>query len=279
MIPGIKDIIDIFLVALLLYGTYKLMRNSGAINIFVGVLSFLAVFVVVEYVLKFRFLGLILEKVVSVGAIALIILFQSEIRQFLDMLGSRQQWTRFAKWFSSRDNRTSVNTNVEQLSAACNNLSQTKTGALIVLERKVALDQYVSTGESLDAAVSSRLIENVFFKNTPLHDGAMIIRKGRIAAAACILPVSADPDIPQSFGLRHRSALGIAQQTDALAIVVSEETGHIAVAMNGSITPNLSLSELVQWLTAVSDEANGRQAMSILRKVRMRSSKNKETTI
>lgn len=279
MIPGIKDIIDIFLVALLLYGTYKLMRNSGAINIFVGVLSFLAVFVVVEYVLKFRFLGLILEKVVSVGAIALIILFQSEIRQFLVMLGSRQQWTRFAKWFSSRDNRTSVNTNVEQLSAACNNLSQTKTGALIVLERKVALDQYVSTGESLDAAVSSRLIENVFFKNTPLHDGAMIIRKGRIAAAACILPVSADPDIPQSFGLRHRSALGIAQQTDALAIVVSEETGHIAVAMNGSITPNLSLSELVQWLTAVSDEANGRQAMSILRKVRMRSSKNKETTI
>ena len=268
--PGILDIIDIFLVALLLYGTYRLMKNSGAQNIFIGVFSFLALWVVVCYVIKLKLFGAILDKVVSVGAIALIVLFQKEIRQFLVMLGSRGQWSRFFRLFSTGTDRGKrADDYLPQLVMACKNMSDTKTGALIVLERRADLEAYAQTGERVDARVSSRLVENIFFKNTPLHDGALILTQGRIKAAACILPLSEDMDMPKAYGLRHRSALGIAQATDAVAIVVSEETGQIALAYQGCIFGHLSVHELEQQLIrlmASPGEKADRQIRKVARK-------------
>ena len=248
MLPSLLDIIDICLVALLLYGAYRLMKSSGAVNIFFGVLAFIVLWVLVTYVFKLKLFGGIMDKVVDVGVLALIILFQNEIRQFLVMLGSRNRWTNFVKFFS-RGEKPSASSYVSQIALACEHMSRTNTGALIVVEKKVSLEQYEVSGERLDAEVSSRLIENIFFKNTPLHDGALIVSDGRLAAAACILPVASNTDIPKSFGLRHRSALGIAQQTDAVAIVVSEETGHIAIAHNGVIIENRVAKDIEDALT------------------------------
>ncbi|MDD2559665.1 MAG: diadenylate cyclase CdaA [Bacteroidales bacterium] len=252
--PSLLDIIDIFLVALLLYGIYKLMKSSGAINIFIGVLSFIALWILVSYIFKMKLLGGILDKVVSVGAIALIVLFQNELRRFLVMLGSRRRWKNFVALFSQKKNKQAASkAYIVQIVLACKNLAESKTGALIVIENNISLDEYLSTGERTDALVSYRLLENIFYKNTPLHDGAVIVANERIKAAACILPVSRDESIPKQYGLRHRSALGISQVSDAKAIVVSEETGHIALAYMGKIYADLSSKELDRML----NEENG----------------------
>lgn len=250
LMPGIKDIIDILLVAALLYGTYKLMRNSGALSIFMGVLSFLAIWIVVSYVFEMKLMGAIMDKVVSVGAIALIVLFQNEIRRFLVMLGSRKRWQNFSGLLSQRkDGKDNIEQWVMQLVLACQEMSKKKTGALIVLEDKVRLDEYIKTGEVLDANISGRLIQNIFFKNSPLHDGAMIISAESIKAAACILPVAHDDNLPKEMGLRHRAALGISQVSDAKAIVVSEETGKISLAYFGELKEKLTIEELERLLT------------------------------
>ncbi len=249
LMPSLLDIIDIFLVALLLYGIYKLMKSSGAINIFIGVLSFIALWILVSYIFKMKLLGGILDKVVSVGAIALIVLFQNELRRFLVMLGSRRRWKNFVALFSQKKNKqVASKAYIVQILLACKNLAESKTGALIVIENNISLDEYLSTGERTDALVSYRLLENIFYKNTPLHDGAVIISNERIKAAACILPVSRDETVPKQYGLRHRSALGISQVSDAKAIVVSEETGHIALAYMGKIYADLSSKELDRML-------------------------------
>ncbi len=247
---ALKDIFDVLLVALLMYGVYKLMKNSGAISIFIGVLSFIVLWVLVEFVFHLQLFGSILNKVVDVGAIALIILFQNEIRQFLIMIGSRKHWNNFVSFFSHGDSSYTA-TYIKQIAISCQHMSETKTGALIVVERNASLSQFAATGERLDALVSSRLIENVFFKNTPLHDGALIIANGKLEAAACVLPVSGNQDIPKAYGLRHRAALGIAEQTDAVAIVVSEETGHIAIANNGTITGSHSHLDIEEVLSGI----------------------------
>lgn len=250
LMPGIKDIIDILLVATLLYGTYKLMKNSGAISIFMGVLAFLAIWIVVSYVFEMKLMGAIMDKVVSVGAIALIVLFQNEIRRFLVMLGSRKRWQNFSGLLSQRkDGKDNIEQWVMQLVLACQEMSKKNTGALIVLEDKVRLDEYIKTGEVLDANISGRLIQNIFFKNSPLHDGAMIISAESIKAAACILPVAHDDNLPKEMGLRHRAALGISQVSDAKAIVVSEETGKISLAFFGELKQKLSIEELERLLT------------------------------
>ncbi len=250
LMPGIKDIIDILLVATLLYGTYKLMKNSGAISIFMGVLAFLAIWIVVSYVFEMKLMGAIMDKVVSVGAIALIVLFQNEIRRFLVMLGSRKRWQNFSGLLSQRkDGKDNIEQWVMQLVLACQEMSKKNTGALIVLEDKVRLDEYIKTGEVLDANISGRLIQNIFFKNSPLHDGAMIISAESIKAAACILPVAHDDNLPKEMGLRHRAALGISQVSDAKAIVVSEETGKISLAYFGELKEKLTIEELERLLT------------------------------
>jgi len=248
--PQIRDIVDILLVALLLYGTFKLMKSSGALSIFTGVLSFIALWILVSYVFEMRLMGAIMDKIVSVGAIALIVLFQNEIRRFLVMLGSRRRWQVIARFFSQKKPpKDGSEAWIMQIVLACQELSKKKTGALIVLENSTYLDEYVHSGESLDAIISGQLIQNIFFKNSPLHDGAVIISGFRIKAAACILPVAHNDNLPKEMGLRHRAALGITQVSDAKAIVVSEETGKISLAYMGEIQQRLSIEDLEHLLT------------------------------
>lgn len=242
---GIKDIIDIVLVALILYYLYRLMKESRSLNVFIGIMVFVMVWLFVSQVLEMRLLGSILDKLVSVGVIGLIVLFQEEIRKFLYSLGAHHRVRALARMFSSgkKDNKEDKET-IMPIVMACMDMARNKVGALIVVERAIKLDDIVDTGDIIDANINQRLIENIFFKNSPLHDGAMVIADKRIKAAGCILPVSHSHNIPKELGLRHRAALGISQDSDAIAIVCSEETGRISVAIKGDFRLRLSAEEL-----------------------------------
>ena len=245
---GIKDIIDIFLVALMLYYVYRLMKESRSLNIFSGIMVFIVIWLFVSKILSMRLLGSILDKLVSVGVLALIILFQEEIRKFLYSLGGHERIKLLTRYFMPSNKNEEDKEMILPLVMACMNMARGKVGALIVLERSAPLNDIADTGEKIDARISQRLIENIFFKNSPLHDGAILISKKRVKAAGCILPVSHNKDIPKSLGLRHRSALGISQSSDALAIVVSEETGNISIAIKGEFKLRLSAEELERVL-------------------------------
>lgn len=248
---GIKDVFDILIVAMMLYYLYRLMKDSGVINIFYGVMAFIVVWVIASQMLAMRLTGTILDKFMNIGLLVLVILFQDQLKRFLVDLGSQRRWRFLRNLF--QHNATSEDSVSQQwvmsIVRSCMNLSKSKTGALIVIQQDEPLENYENTGDAIDAAVNSRLIENIFFKNSPLHDGAMIIAGGRIKAVGCILPVSHDRSIPRSLGLRHRSALGISQATDAIAIVVSEETGTISIAYKGDLRMRLSTTDLEQRLS------------------------------
>lgn len=251
---GIKDFIDIFLVALMLYYIYRLMKESRSLNVFIGILVFIVTWLFVSQVLEMRLLGSIMDKLVSVGVIAIIILFQEEIRKFLYNLGTHRKVNSILRLFSSGDKRDRVDMEaIMPVVMACMSMSKGKVGALIVVERLSPLDDIVETGDIIDANINQRLIENIFFKNSPLHDGAMVISNKRIRAAGCILPVSHSIDIPKELGLRHRAAMGISQDSDAIAIVVSEETGRISVAIKGQFHLRLSAEQLESILTRELD--------------------------
>ena len=252
---GVGDFIDIFCVAFVLYQTYQLMKNSGAITIFAGILSFIALWIVVSKILEMKLMGAIMDKFISVGFIVLVILFQDEIRRFLLILGSNKGWKFLIRLFNSKTNQVREDlSSIMPIVLTSMNLAKTKTGALIVLQQKVNLALYIETGELLNASLSSRLLESIFFKNSPLHDGATIIADKKIKAASCILPVSQKHDIPKELGLRHRSALGMAQETDAKVIVISEETGKISLAYNAHLYHDLSGEELQKLLIKSDDE-------------------------
>ena len=250
---GLKDIIDILLVALMLYYIYRLMRDSRSLNVFSGIMVFVVIWLLVSQVLQMRLLGSILDKLVSVGVIALIVLFQDDIRKFLYNLGAHRRIRSIIRFLSSSKDKDKEQKDVKEtimpIVMSTMNMSRGKVGALIVIEQTVPLNDIVATGDVIDATINQRLIENVFFKNSPLHDGAMVISKKRIKAAGCILPVSHDLDIPKELGLRHRAAMGISQESDAVAVVVSEETGGISVAVDGSFKLRLSAEELESILT------------------------------
>lgn len=250
---GIKDIIDIVLVAILLYQLFLLLKKSGALSLFLGVMTFLTIWFVVSYVFKMELLGGIFDRVVSVGAFALIVLFQDEIKRLFSRVGSQRKWaiSNMVKRILGNEEVDSeqADYNIVQIVLACRNLSLRSEGALIVLERQTNLDNHAQTGEVINANINSRLIENLFFKNSPLHDGAMIIRNQRIHAVSCILPVSKKQQIPKRLGLRHRSAVAISEQTDAIAVVVSEETGRISYSFNGKLTQNVKPEELEMFLS------------------------------
>lgn len=248
---SIKDLIDILLVAYILYQTYRLMKDSGSINIFTGILILIAFWVVVSQVLEMRLMGAILDKLISVGAIALIILFQDDIRKFLVQLGSHNRIGSIVKYFSHNKNEKIDHADIMPIVMACMSMSKGNVGALIVMENTMPLNDIIQTGEEINANVNQRLIENIFFKNSPLHDGAMVIRNNRIIAAGCILPVSHDMDIPKELGLRHRAAMGISQETDAMAIIVSEETGGISIAYKGKFHLHLTAEELERMITTM----------------------------
>lgn len=247
---GIKDVIDILLVALMLYYLYRLMKESRSLNVFIGIMVFVLVWLFVSQVLEMRLLGSILDKLVSVGVIGLIVLFQEEIRHFLYNLGAHRQVQSILRFFrGSKDDESADKETIMPIVMACMSMSRGKVGALIVIERGVSLNDICDTGDYIDARINQRLIENIFFKNSPLHDGAMVISKKRIKAAGCILPVSHNQDIPKELGLRHRAAMGISQDSDAVAIVVSEETGRISVAIKGEFQLRLSAEQLESVLT------------------------------
>ena len=246
----IKDAIDIFLVAIMLYYTYRFMRESRSINVFIGILVFILVWLLVSRVVEMRLLGAILDKLVGVGSLAILILFQDEIRKFLNNLGGHNRIRTLLKFFSSNDQKKEEVDREKGMAIvmACQSMARGKVGALIVIERHSNLNEIVETGDTIDANINQRLIENIFFKNSPLHDGAMIISHHRIKAAGCILPVSHDLNIPRELGLRHRAAMGMSQISDALCIVVSEETGRITAAINGKFRLRLSAENLESLL-------------------------------
>lgn len=246
---GIKDFIDVFLVALLLFYAYRLVRGTVAINIFIGIVVVYFMYLIVE-ALQMVLLTKILGGFISVGFIALIVVFQQEVRKFLLMIGS----TNFASKrgffkhlkFLKTEGITKSLTDIDTIIAACNKMSTTKTGALIVLERNNNLDFLVQTGDEMNIKVTQPIIESIFFKNSPLHDGAIIISDNIVKATRVILPVNNEKTIPQRFGLRHRAAVGITERTDAIAIAVSEETGQISCFKNGTFVDFKDSTELIQ---------------------------------
>jgi uncharacterized protein (TIGR00159 family) len=250
MIPfGIKDIIDILLVAGLLFYIYRTMKESGALNIFVGVFAFIVAWIVVDKLLDMKLLGTIMDRIIDSGIFILIIVFQDQIKRFLTELGSKRGWKSIAKLWHSGEDKTERKKWIMPIVYACMTLSKSKTGALIVIKNSISLDDYEHSGDIIRAEVNNRLLENIFFKNSPLHDGAVIIDNGKIMAAGCILPVSHDTSLPKYLGLRHRSALGISQATDAIAVVVSEETGNISYAYRGEMHLKLSSTDLEHALS------------------------------
>ena len=242
---GVKDAIDIFCVATLLFYIYRLMKSSGSLNIFYGILVFVITWIAVSQVLQMKLLGSIFDKLVSVGVIALIIIFQEEIRRFFLTLGSQRRLSVLTRFFikHATDDDKQDDETILPIVMACDYMSKNLQGALIIIECDMLLNDITKSGEIIDAKVNTELIKNIFFKNSPLHD--------RIVAAGCILPVSHSLNIPKELGLRHRAALGITQQSDAIAIVVSEETGGISVARGGEFKLHMETNALENYLINV----------------------------
>ncbi len=243
------DILDIILVAFLLYVVYKLIRKTVAMNIFIGILAIYIIWKLVT-VLQMELLSDILGQFISVGVIALLIVFQQELRKFLLLLGTPkflpEPFTRLFS-FSPKDMPQTLR-NTDIIVSAVEHLVSSGTGALIILVRDNKMPDMVNTGVELNAKLNSELIRSVFFKNNPLHDGAMIIDGDVIRAARCILPVSGNKEIPVSYGLRHRAGIGITEQSDAIAVIVSEETGSISYAIRGKLTGKVKPASLRQTL-------------------------------
>lgn len=254
---GIKDFLDIVIIAVMLFYIYKMMKSSGTLSLFYGVLVFFVLWVLASEIFDMRLTGSILDKFMGIGLIVLVVIFQDQIKRFLIDIGSHGRM-RFLRKLFKHDHAVDAKKRplVMAVVYACMSMSKSKTGALIVFQRKLPLTDYEITGDIIDADVNVRLIENIFFKNSPLHDGAMIIAANKIKAVGCILPVSHDMDIPKHLGLRHRAALGMSQATDAICVIVSEETGNISVAKNGEIKVKISAPELEQFLSVnLFDEA------------------------
>lgn len=243
---GLVDFIDVGLVAVLLYQVYKLIRGSIAVNIFLGILSLYLVYLIVRAA-QMELLATILGQFMGVGVLAMIILFQPEIRKFLLLIGRSAEFNRegifktFGNWRGEQEEF-----DIQQVIDAAKTLKATRTGALIVFSRDVELKFYAETGDPLDAEISKRLLLSIFNKHTPLHDGAVIIYKGRIKAARCVLPVTENDHLPPHFGLRHRSAIGMSEVTDTLVMAISEETGRLILARNGKFIRALKLKQVEQ---------------------------------
>jgi len=247
---SILDILDIVLVAIILFQLYKLIRGTAALSIFIGIF-FIYMFWLIVKALNMELIGALLGQVIGVGVIALIIVFQQEVRRFLLVIGNRYMSRRkFALYriFASVEEEPGSLKEAEEIVRAVERMASHKTGALIVIGRKSSLDIYSEGGERLDAIISAELLETIFFKNSPLHDGAVMIEDGKIFAARCPLPITDSVSLPNYFGMRHRAAIGISEHTDALVIVVSEESGRITVAESGEAKEEITPNELRQIL-------------------------------
>lgn len=242
------DILDILLVAYLFFRLYKLLKGGVGLPIFIGMLSFYLLYLLVK-TLKMEMLTILLGQVMGVGVVATIIVFQQEIRRFLIMVGKstfiEKKWLRISPWYKQKEDKI---IDVSPFIDASKFLSETKTGALIVFAMYDGLLHYIETGDRIDAIISKRLIISIFNKESPLHDGAVIIQQNKIVAARCILPVTQKEDLPASMGLRHRAAYGLSEDVDALILVISEETGQISIVYKRQIKENLSLIDLQHYL-------------------------------
>lgn len=243
------DFIDILLVAFLFYQLYRLIKGTVAINIFIGIMVVLLLWWVVR-LLNMSLLSTILGSVIGVGAIAIIIVFQQEVRRFLLLIGNHEFFNRkniLQKYFAKNFTATSAQS-LKEISRACRNMSKTKTGALIVISNKSELVTYIQTGDVLNADISHRLFEAIFFKNSPMHDGAVIIIGNKLRAARCVLPINDDIVLPAHLGLRHRAALSMSMETDSIVIIVSEETGKISYAKGADLFTDVSQETLFAFL-------------------------------
>jgi uncharacterized protein (TIGR00159 family) len=244
---GFADIFDIIVVALILYVAFRWLRGSSAVNIFIAILL-LFIIRIVAVALNMKILSALLDTIIDVGAIALIVIFQPEIRQFLSRVGRSTGITGEQKNFFDRlvgrNARALDEEAAKELSRACFEMAEQKTGALIVLRHRNSLQDIIDSGDKLDSDIRSSVIETVFFKNSPLHDGAMIIGGNRIIAARCTLPMTERTDIPSKYGMRHKSAIGISERSDADVIVVSEQRGTVSFVSEGKITPITSRNQL-----------------------------------
>ena len=253
-IPEIRivDVFDILLVALLVYEVYKLIKGTNVIRIFWAIVFIYVIWLVVS-MLDMRLSKGILGQFFSIGLLALIVVFQPEIRRFLLLVGTKTTmggdtlWKRLRFWRKNIHNQKAT-INFDPYIQACMHMSQSKTGALIVFSRQNDITDLLASGERVEAISSSALLESLFFKNSPLHDGAVIVRGNQILAARCILPVSSNFDIDPNLGLRHRSAIGVTEQTDTISVIVSEETGAISYAVGGVIHHDVTPQELRQYL-------------------------------
>lgn len=255
---SLADILDIFLLGLIIFFAFKWLRGSSAMSIFVAIVSLYLIRVMVS-AFNMRLMTALMETVLDVGVLALIVIFQPEIRKFLISLGNRymnnaQGRAIINKILGKEGTGAAGGEAVNNLTEACRRMSEDKTGALIVLAHKTPLDDIISTGDRIDAAIHRRLIMNLFFKNSPLHDGAMVISGNRITAARCTLPITERTDIPAYYGMRHKAAIGITEISDADVIVVSEETGRISFVKSGTVTPIQNINELKLLLNASMEE-------------------------
>ena len=257
---SLADILDIVLLGLIIFFMFKWIRGTSAMSIFVAIVSLYMIRVLVG-AFNMRLMTAIMDMVLDVGVLAIIVIFQPEIRKFLMRLGNRYMNSKGGRKFINRLlGRTnaggmSVSEEVNDLSEACRRMSEDKTGALIVIAHNSPLDDIINTGDKIDASIHRRLILNLFFKNSPLHDGALVISGGRIAAARCTLPITSRTNIPANYGMRHKAAIGITEDTDADAVVVSEETGRISFVKGGVVTPINNINELKLLLnTSLSAE-------------------------
>lgn len=246
------DIIDILLVATLIYELYRLVKGTNVMRIFWAIIIIIFTWLIADS-LKMRLTGELLGKIVNVGLIALVVVFQPEIRKFLLIIGTKTQLggdsmlKRFQFWRHNMNQNTNK-INFESYIQALRHMSESKTGALIIFQRFNEVEELVQTGERIDAIVSTALLEALFFKNAPLHDGAVIVKGNKVLAARCILPVTNRTDIDPNLGLRHRSAIGVTEQLDVISVIVSEETGSISYAVDGEIHHNVTPSVLRQFL-------------------------------
>lgn len=252
----VSDVLDIVIIAFLVYNLLRMVKSTRAENILKGVVVFLLVLWMVD-ILQLNTIAYIMKNLVQVGILAIIILFQPEIRQILEKVGSRN--IKLLRVFNDPKQQTELETAIDQTVIACSEMSQSKTGVLIVFERDIHLDDMVRSGTTLDAAVSSELLKNIFFVKAPMHDGAVIIRHGRILGAGCMLPLSKNVNLSRDLGMRHRAGIGMSENSDAVVVIVSEETGSISVAIGGMLKRHLkpeTLSKLLRnELMPQEDEA------------------------
>ena len=241
----ISDILDIAIIAFLVYNLLRMVKSTRAENILKGVVAFLLVLWLVD-ILQLNAISYLMRNLVQVGILSIIVLFQPEIRQILERLGSKN--LRLMRVFRSEEEITEVEKAIDQTVMACSEMSRTRTGVLMVFERNINLDDIVRTGTELDCEVVCELLKNIFFVKAPMHDGAVIIRQGRILGAGCMLPLSKNVNLSRDLGMRHRAGIGMSENSDAVVVIVSEETGSISVAVGGMLKRHLMPETLEKLL-------------------------------